>query len=320
MSRLRRSEFLALVAATSVGLATKAWANDFPTRPVELVVGFPPGGGTDVLARAFADAAKRHMSQPLLVTNRPGASGSIGLTDVLNTRADGHKLALVTAELAILPALNQVRFSADDFRMIAQLNADPAAILVRNEAPWATIEDFIAEVRRRPGHMKVGDSGVGSIYHLSAAAMADRVGAEFLHAPFAGSAPGLTALLGGHIDAMTTSPAEASAHVLAGRLRILAVMADARLPTFENVPTLKERGVDLSIGTWRGLAVRRDTPQQAVDALAEITRRITADTGFREAVSRSNLALVYADGRDFEATINRDRTLFRQLVTKLQLG
>lgn len=319
MPPIRRSEFIALAVAAALRPGAGARAADHPARPVELVVPASAGGGTDLLARAFAEAAKRHSPQAFIVVNRPGASGAIGMGEVLNARPDGHKVCVVIAELAILPALNQIRFSADDFRMIARLNADPASIAVRTEAPWGTIEDLVAEAQRRPDEVKLGDSGVGSIWHLAAAALGEKVGARFLHVPFPGSAPGLTALLGGHLDAMATSPGEASAHVQGGKMRLLAVMAEERQPGFEDVPTLKERGIDLSTGTWRGLAVRRGTPPDVAAALATITREAAAEPGFREALARGNLGFAYAEAGTFDAAIARDREFFRHLVERLQL-
>ena len=317
MAQMRRSEFLELAssAAASLGVGARAArAADYPSRPVELVVPASAGGGTDAVARAFAEAAKRHSPQPFVVLNRPGASGAIGMNEVLNARPDGYKVAVVIVELAILPFLNQIRFSADDFRMIAQLNADPAAIMVRTDAPWNKIEDFIAEAKKRPDEVMLGDSGVGSIWHLAAAPMAEKAGASFIHVPYPGAAPGLLALLGGHVDAMACSPGEAAAHVQGGKLKVLAVMADSRAPGFEDVPTLKERGIDLSIGTWRGLGLRKGTPEPVAETLADIARKVADEPSFREALARSNLGLVYAEARDFDAVIARDREVFRQLV------
>jgi len=273
-----------------------------------------------MVARAFSEAARRHSPQPFLVVNRPGASGALGLADVLSTRPDGHRVALVTSELAILPALNQVRFSVDDFKFIARLNADPSVLYVRADSPFATLEEFTAEARRRLGHMRAADAGVGSIFHLANAAWAERAAVEVSHVPFQGSAPGVVALLGGHVDSMTTGPAEGGQHVAGGRLRALAVMADARQPTFPDVPTLKEHGVDLSIGVWRGLGVRRDTPAPVADALAEIARRVAVDAGFREAMARGNQTLAFAEVPDFEGIVNQDRVLFQLLVPRLRLG
>jgi putative tricarboxylic transport membrane protein len=321
MAQMRRSEFIALASsalAASLG-ARAARAADYPSRPVELVVPASAGGGTDAVARAFAEAAKRHSPQPFVVVNRPGASGAIGMNEVLNARPDGYKVAVVIVELAILPFLNQIRFSADDFRMVARLNADPAAIMVRTDAPWNTIEDFIAEAKRRPDQVKLGDSGVGSIWHLAAAAMAEKAGASFIHAPYPGAAPGLLALLGGHVDAMASSPGEAAAHVQGGKLKVLAVMSDNRAPGFEDVPTLKERGIDLSIGTWRGLGLRKGTPEPVAEALAAIARKVAEEPSFREALARSNLGHAFAEAGAFDAAIARDREAFKQLVARLQL-
>lgn len=192
--------------------------------------------------------------------------------------------------------------------------------MVRTDAPWKTIEDFIAEAKRRPEQVKLGDSGVGSIWHLAAAAMTEKAGASFIHVPYPGAAPGLLALLGGHVDAMASSPGEAAAHVQAGKLKVLAVMSDTRVPGFEAVPTLKERGIDLSIGTWRGLGVRRGTPEPVAEALAAIAARVVEEPGFREALARSNLGYAYAGAGEFDAAIARDREFFRPLVARLQLN
>ncbi|MBY0338148.1 MAG: tripartite tricarboxylate transporter substrate binding protein [Acetobacteraceae bacterium] len=318
MAQLRRSEFLALVGA---GLALPARAQgDYPTRPIELVVPVAPGGGTDVMARSFAEAARPHAPQPFVVVNRPGASGAIGMQEVLNSRPDGYRVSVVIAELAILPFLGQIRFSADDFRMVARLNADPACIAVRSDAPWQNLEDFLAAARRQAEAIRVGNSGVGSIWHLAAAAMAARADVRFLDVPFPGSAPALLALLGNQLDAVCTSPGEASAHVQGGRMRVLGVMAESRQPGFDAVPTMRERGLDVSIGTWRGLGLRRDTPAPVVERLTAIARRAGEDAAFREALSRAGLGHALADGPAFEAAITRDRQLFGELVQRLRLG
>lgn len=321
--KMRRSEFIASAAAAAASLrlgAGTARAAGYPSRPVELVVPASAGGGTDAVARAFAEAAKRHSPQPFVVVNRPGASGAIGMGEVLNARPDGYKVAVVIVELAILPFLNQVRFSADDFRMVARLNADPAAIMVRTDSPWGTIEDFFAEAKKRPEQVELGDSGVGSIWHLAAAAMAEKAGASFLHVPYPGAAPSLLALLGGHVDAMASSPGEAAAHVQAGKLKVLAVMSDARAPGFEGAPTLKERGIDLTIGTWRGLGLRNGTPEPVAAALADIARKAAAEPGFREALARGNIGFAFAEAGEFDAAIARDRAAFKELVARLGIN
>jgi tripartite-type tricarboxylate transporter receptor subunit TctC len=320
MKSIRRSEFLALAtAAACASFARGAAAQSFPTRPIEVVVPVAPGGGTDIVARAFAEVARKYLPQPVVVLNRPGASGAIGMQEVLNARPDGYKVGLVYSDLSILPGLKRVRFSPDDFHMIALLNADPGAVVVAADSPWRTIEDMVAEAKRRPGTVKLGNSGAGSIWHMAAAAMEDKVGAEFLHVPFTGSAPGLAALMGNHVEAVATSPGEASAYVKGGKMRILAVMAEERDPGFPDVPTLKERGFDASVSVWRGLAVHQATPAPVIATLTEAARQTAQDPAFREALQRASLTFSYAESDAFTALAKRDQEVFRQLIERLRI-
>ena len=320
MKPMCRRRLLALApAAACAALARGAAAQSFPSRPIEVVVPVAPGGGTDIVARAFAEVARKYLPQPVVVLNRPGASGAIGMQEVLNARPDGYKVGLVYSDLAILPGLKRVRFSSDDFHMIALLNADPGAVVVPADSPWTSIEDMIAEAKRRPGTVKLGNSGPGSIWHMAAAAMEDKVGAEFLHVPFTGSAPGLAALMGRHVDAVATSPGEASAYVQGGRMRLLAVMAGQRDAGFPDVPTLQERGFDVSVGVWRGLAVHRATHAPVVAVLTDAARRTAEDPAFREALARASLTFAYADGEAFRALADQDRDVFGRLIERLRI-
>jgi tripartite-type tricarboxylate transporter receptor subunit TctC len=292
-------------------------ANDFPTKPVELVVPASAGGGTDALARAFSEAVKKHFPQPMVVNDKPGASGVVGMSDVLNGKPDGYKVSVVIAELVILPHLGLSKFTYADFQPVARLNADPSAITVRTEAPWNTIEEFLAAAKAKPGEMKVGNSGNGSIWHLAAAGLEDKTGVKFNHVPYQGAAPGVVALLGGHIDAVAVSPGEVAAHVQGGKLKMLAVMSDQRLKAFDKVPTLKERNIDLSIGTWRGLAVHKATPPDVVTTLRTAARKAAEEPMLREQLEKLNLGFAYLDAEAFGQAMQRDHEYFKQLVQKL---
>jgi tripartite-type tricarboxylate transporter receptor subunit TctC len=307
-------------AALSLGLAAGAAAqSDFPNHTVELLVPYQPGGGTDGLARTFADASRKHMSQSMVIINRPGAGGAIGWTEVINAKPDGYKLAVLTVELLTLPHLGLAKFNYDDFQPIAQLNADPAAITVKADAPWSTVEEFLAAARKDPEGVRVGNSGNGSIWHLAAAALEDKTGAKFNHIPFQGAAPAVLALLGGHIEAVAVSPAEVTTHVQSGKLKMLMVMADQRVKGFEKVPTAKERGIDLSIGTWRGLGAPKNTPPEVMAKLREITAKTAAEPMMREAMEKQNLGYVYTDGAAFQQTLARDNAYYKSLIAKLNI-
>ncbi|MDM0070259.1 tripartite tricarboxylate transporter substrate binding protein [Variovorax sp. J31P207] len=307
-------------AALSLGLAAPAAAqSDFPNHTVELLVPYQPGGGTDGLARTFADASRKHMAQSMVIINRPGAGGAIGWTEVINAKPDGYKLAVLTVELLTLPHLGLAKFNYDDFQPIAQLNADPAAITVKADAPWSTVEEFLAAAKKDPEGVRVGNSGNGSIWHLAAAALEDKTGAKFNHIPFQGAAPAVLALLGGHIEAVAVSPAEVTTHVQSGKLKMLMVMADQRVKGFEKVPTARERGIDLSIGTWRGLGAPKNTPPEVMAKLREITAKTAAEPMMREAMEKQNLGYVYTDGAAFQQTLARDNAYYKSLIAKLNI-
>ncbi|RZL56699.1 MAG: tripartite tricarboxylate transporter substrate binding protein [Variovorax sp.] len=309
----------AFLAASALALAaSSARAADYPARPVELVVAASAGGGTDVVARAFAEAARKHLPQPLIVVNKPGAASAIGFAEVANAKPDGYKVGVMSVNLVILPTLGLMKVTADDFVPVARLNFDPAAITVRADSPWKTVEEFIAEAKKKPGGMQVGNGGVGDIWHVAAAAVEDRTGTQFNHVPFQGAAPAVASLLGGHVDAITVSPGEVVQHVQGGRLRVLAIMADQRLGgAYAAVPTLKERNVDLSIGVWRGLAVPRGTPADVVQTLRTATRTAAAEPAYRETLARANLGDSYADADVFKAEIESDRQSLKKVLEKL---
>jgi tripartite-type tricarboxylate transporter receptor subunit TctC len=315
----RRAVLAATAACCAAPRALFAQGSNYPNHPIELIVPAGAGGGTDVLARAFAEAAKKHLPQPLTVINRPGASGMIGHGEMISAKPDGYKLAIVFAEIVIVPHLGLTKLSYEDFVPIAQLNADPAAITVRADAPWNTIEDFLAASRARPGEIKMGNSGPGSIWHLAHAALEDKVGVKYNPIPFSGAAPAVLALMGGHVDAVAVSPGEVAAHVASGKLKTLAVMADRRLKGFDNVPTLKERGIDLSIGTWRGVAAPKGVPADVMAVLVEATRKAADEAVIKDALDRLSMGYAYADAATFRANMKRDNEYFKRLVTKLDI-
>ncbi len=307
-----------LAAAAAAPFAAYAQA-DYPSRPIELVVPFGAGGGTDVLARAFAEASRKHIAQPITVLNKPGASGAIGWGEVIASKPDGYKLAVITVEVTTLPHMGLAKFTHEDFVPIARLNADPAAITVKADAPWNTVEEFLAASRQAGGQMRMGNAGNGSIWHLAAAALEDKTGVKFNHIPFNGANPAVLALLGGHIEAVAVSPAEVTTHVQGGKLKTLAVMADQRVKGFENVPTLKERGVDLSIGTWRGIGAPKGTPPEVVATLKNLAQKAMAEPVLQGTMDKQNMGSSWADDAQFRAAMARDNVYFKQLMAKLNI-
>ncbi|PWC14111.1 ABC transporter substrate-binding protein [Brenneria roseae subsp. americana] len=309
-----------LLAASSLLSAVPALAADYPVRQIEMIVPYSAGGGTDLVARSFADVAKEYLPKAIGIVNKPGGGGAVGFSELVAARPDGYKIGLGTAEITMLPHMGLVNFNADDFAAIALLNADPGAITVKIDAPWNTFAEFMEYAKANPGKIRIGNSGSGAIWHLAAEALGDKTGTKFNNIPYDGAAPAITALLGGHIEAVSVSAAEVSTHVAAGTVKILGVMADERLAAFKDVPTLKENGVDLSIGTWRGILVPKKTPQDVQDVLAETARKVAENPRFAESLSRINLNFDYRNAEEFQQLIERDNRYFKELMTKVGLA
>jgi tripartite-type tricarboxylate transporter receptor subunit TctC len=305
----------ALVVAHSA-----AAAPDYPARPIEIVVPWAVGGGSDAVARAFAEAAAKHVTQPIVVINRPGAAGSIGHQDGALAKPDGYKLTLVTPEvsLAFLQGIGKTRWQ--DFSYIARINADPIALVVRADAPWTTLEQFLDHARANAGKVAVSNSGAGATYHLAAIAVENRTGVQFNDIPYVGAGPAVIGLLGGQVDATFATAGEVGTHVKAGKLRLLAVMAADRLKDFDQVPTFRERGIDLQLGTWRALAAPKGTPADVIAALRRLVDQVVQEPGYRAYFARQYLGLVNDDGASFRAALEREYAFYADAVGKLALA
>lgn len=308
-----------LLTASTIMLAAPAMSSNYPTRQIELVVPFSPGGGTDLVARAFADASKKHFPVGIGVVNKPGGGGAIGFTEIANSRPNGYKIAMGTAEMGILPSLGMVKFKTSDFKPIGLFNMEPSAVTVKSDAPWNTWEEFITYARANPEKVRVGNSGSGAIWHLAAASLGDKTDVRFSHIPFDGATPAVTALLGGHIEAVTVSTAEVLNQVQDGKLKTLAVMADKRDSNMPDVPTLKEKNIDLSIGAWRGIVVPAKTPQNIVDYLTKAVAATAAEPEFKNAFEKMNLNYVWIDQPAFQSLLDQQQQEFHALIEKLNL-
>ena len=311
---------LVLAFAASLTAMVAVHAADYPERPIEIVVPYSAGGGTDMVGRTFALVLSKYLGgQSVVVNNKPGAGGAIGMTEALNAKPDGYKLGLVTVEMTILPHMGMAKFQASEFTPIARLNADPAAITVRADAPWNTIEEFLTHTRANPQRIQMGEGGpAGNIWNIAAVALEEKAKVSFNHIPFAGAGPAVLALLGGHVDAVSVSPGEVSQYVLAGKLKTLAVMADKRWPgAFKNVPTLKERGMDVVVEAWRGIAGPKGMPPAIVAQLQVAAQKAANDPVFINALEKANMGWSYADAKEFGQTINQADRFFAKLVPTL---
>ena len=237
--------------APSAAQAQGAW----PERPLTLIVPFPPGGVADTVARPVAEALARELKQPVVVQNRAGAGGALGIGEAAKAAADGHTLLLSLSSISILPEADVVYgrkpvYTLDQFVPIARFTADPTVLVVRAEAPWKTLDDFLADMKGKPGAFNYGSSGNYGTMHVPMEMLKASAGFRMVHIPYTGAGPAVLALLGGQVDALASGPSTVVAHIKAGKLRALAHWGDKPLASLPEVPSLKQAGQPVLFAQW----------------------------------------------------------------------
>lgn len=319
----RRTASIAMAGAlifATLGLSEHASAQSYPSRPVELLVPWAAGGGSDVVARAFSESAMKHFPQPLVVINKPGAAGSIGHFEGASAKPDGYKVTVVTPEinLAFLQGIGKAKYQ--DFTYIARINSDPIALVVKSDSPFNTLDQFIAHARTNPEGITVSNSGVGGTYHLAAIAFEESAGIKLNNVPYQGAGPAVAGLLAGQVDATMATTAEVGVHVQGGKMKLLAVMAEQRLKAFDKVPTFKEKNLMLALGTWRGLAVPKDTPNEVVVALRELVNKVNQEPRYKEVLARQYAGQVNENGDVFRTALVKEFNTYQGIVGKYNLN
>jgi len=225
---------LVWAAVAIIGLASGALAQDFPTRPITLVVPYPAGGGADIIGRMLAESMKQQLGQPVVVTNRPGGQGTIGTAEVIRSRPDGYTLVLsAVATLTVQPHRQDLPYrTPDDYDPIIKAANLPMVFAVLSSAPWKTAKDAMEFIRTNPGKIRVGTPGNGSIGHLIVASLNTKANVKFAHVPFASGAESIPALLGGHVEALVVHPSEILPHTKAKTVAILGAFEDSAIRVF----------------------------------------------------------------------------------------
>jgi tripartite-type tricarboxylate transporter receptor subunit TctC len=309
---------VATAVLVSVGPAAHAQTKDpLPEGPINFIIPVAVGGGTDNTFRALVEASRPHLNnRNVIIHNLTGAGGAIGLAQAATKPANGLNINSYTSEIFTLPIFQPTTFSGKDFKPIILVNEDPACLVVPADSKLDTLEKFIAEAKAKPGQISVGNSGFGNIWHLSASAFAQKAGIELLQIPYTGAAPTVQAVLGGHIQAFVASPPEVATQVEAGKLKIIAVMADRRSAKFPEVPTLKEKGIDLSIGTWRAVGAPAGTPDAAVQYLHDAFAKGMQEKSFIDFMNQRGLTIRYMPTKEIAEFASSNRPMFEALATE----
>ena len=309
------------VALFSSGAAS-AQEGPYPSKPVTLIVPFPPGGVADIVGRPFADALSRELKAPVVIENKPGAGGGIGMGYVAKAKPDGYTLLVALSSISILPEADKVigrapLYQLDQFAPIARLTADPTVLAVRTDSPWKTLAEFVADAKKRPGAISYGSSGNYGTMHMPMEMFAQSAGVKLLHVPFTGAGPAVVALLGGSIDAVASGPSTVIPQVKAGKLRVLASWGDQRLVSLPDVATLNEAGFEAVFFQWSALFAPAATPEPVLARLRDAARAAAADPRFVAALASLDTPVQYMDAPELRRFWDADAKKLAQAVQRV---
>ncbi len=313
-----------LLAAAAALPIDSALAQAFPSRPVRIIAPFPPGAGTDTLARALSGPLTRALGQNIIVENRPGAGTVVGTEVAARAPADGHTLLIVANSFTINPAVrSKLPYDAlKDFTGVASLASTPMIFTAHPSVPVKTIKDLIALARSRPGELTYASSGAGTGHHLAGETFKSLAKIDMIHVPYAGGAPATIAVLGGHTSVLLVNLLSVIPHVAIGRLRPLAVTSPARVEILKDVPTVAESGFpgfDTSI--WFGSVVHAATPKEAINRLSTEILRALQLPEVKDVITRTGLNVTGLGAAEFDvflrAELRKNEKIAREVGLKI---
>jgi tripartite-type tricarboxylate transporter receptor subunit TctC len=312
----------ALALGTLLGmLPAVAQAEDYPSRPVTVVIPFTAGGPADTAARTFDEVLRHHLGQPLIAENRPAASGITGTEAVAHGEADGYTLLLGgIAALVLVPPVQKVRYDVQkDFAPLGLIWRSPQVFAVRADLGVNTVAEFVAYAKANPGKVTIGSAGIGTVTHLAGELLKRESGIELVHVPYRSTANSLTDLVGGHIDAIFGDVAILQPHVRSGAIRALAITSPERSPLSPDLATMAEAGFPrVRTEVWYGLLAPARTPGPVLDKLKAAVAAAQADPAFRESLAKFGISPAQPGSESFAAFIHQEVERWTPIVTSIK--
>lgn len=319
---LRRTGLMLVLSGLVAAFSLPATAQSYPERAIEMIVPFPAGGSTDLTARALADAAEEFLSQPISVLNRGGASGTIGVAELVSSKPDGYRIGIATTSiLTVQPHRNTLPFnSPNDYETVLSTVSIGFALTIQSGTKWKTLEDFIAYARANPGKIRIGTPGIGTPAHLNLEAFAKAAGIELTHVPFAGGSEAIPALLGGHVEGLVASLQELPGHLKSGKLTVLVSFTDARDPIAPNAPTAVESGYDVALGSYTTIIVPKGTPNEVVTTLHDAFKKGLETKAFQKFKTELGFGDAYMNPEELKKRLVTDYEFYGKLLAELGLS
>jgi tripartite-type tricarboxylate transporter receptor subunit TctC len=294
----------------------------YPERTITLIVPFPPGGVADTVARPVAEALGRELKQTVVIENKAGAGGALGMAQAARAAADGYTLLLALSSISVLPEADKLfgrkpAFTLNQLKPIARFTADPTVLVVRADSPWKTLAEFIADAKRRPGALNYGSSGNYGTMHVPMEMLKSRADFRMVHIPFTGAGPAVVALLGGQVDALASGPATVAQHVRGGRLRALAHWGDQPLLSLPDVPSLTSQGFPVRFAQWSGLFVPAGVPDDVVQRLRAAANKVATDPQVQQTIRNAGSPVEYLDAPQFQSYWDADAAVMADVVRRI---
>jgi tripartite-type tricarboxylate transporter receptor subunit TctC len=316
---LPRRRFLQQAAAGCAAVSTfscPAHAQAYPTRPVRIIVGFAPGGSTDIVARVISQRLADHLGQPIVIENRPGAAGNVAAEAVVKSSPDGYTLLVAGANNAINATLyEKLNFNfLRDVAPVAGLIREPLIMEVNPSVPIKTVAEFIAYAKANPGKISMGSAGTGSINHLSGELFKLMTGVSMMHVPYRGGAPAVTDLLSGQVQIVFGTITTSSEHIRAGKLRALAVTTAARSAVLPDIPAIGEFVPGYEASNWNGIGAPGNTPTEIIDKLGKAINASLADSKIRERLIELGSVVLAGSPADFGRLIVNETEKWAKVV------
>ena len=314
------------VAATALVLAVTAPVahaqTTWPTKAITMIVPFPPGGLADLVARPVAEAMSRELGQPVVIENKAGAGGGIGMAQAAKAKPDGYTILMALSSLTVIPEADVVlarapMFALADLRPIARFTADPTVLAVRADAPWKTVQQFVDDAKKRPGAINYGSSGSYGTMHVPMEILSQNAGIKMTHIPFTGAGPAVVALLGGQIDAVSSGPATVLQQVKAGKLRVIGHWGTTQLGSMPDVPSLKDAGFNSEYAQWSGLFIPAAVPEPIAQRLRAAAKAAALDAKVKEVILNAGSPVQYQDSPDFEKYVQADAIRMSAVVKRI---
>jgi tripartite-type tricarboxylate transporter receptor subunit TctC len=305
---------LILLLAALLGLA--AQAQTYPAKPVRIIVPFAPGGGSDFIARFTAQRLTESLGKQVIVENRPGAGGLVGIEAGVKADPDGYTLTLIASSYTVNPALYRLKFDpVNDVTPVVQISQGPMVVAVNPKLPAKSLQELVALAKAKPGQLSFASAGQGSITHMAAEYFISLAGIKLTHVPYKGTGPALTDTIGGQVDMFFSSTATALPHVKAGRLRALAVTTSKRLAAEPAVPTIAESGVPgYDVPLWHGLIGPKGLPQPIVERINSEVSRILRLKETAEQLQTDGVSPAGGSAGEFRKRIEAEIALWRKVV------